>query len=485
MTKRLVLSVVAAVAAAACSTVGPKGLTAPAPVPEAPERPVALAPPTPIPTPAPSLPAHLLEDGATLTLADVVDIALRNNPVTRVAYFEALSAAADLGSARSAYYPRLDLTADVSRAKQSALGGQFDFQQTSYGPTVDLSWLVLDLGGRAADAEAARLALLAADWSHTAAVQNVILGVQQTFVAYLNARAQLEAARTSVTQAQAANDAATVRHEAGVATIAEVLQAKTALSQAQLAVDRLSGEVLALRGALATAMGLPATTPYDVGNLPDELPLDFASKTVEELIEQARAVRPDLAAARLEAERGEARIRSFRAQGLPRLSLGASATRTWFDPARYADYGDSWSARLMLDVPLFTGFATRSNTDQARQDAAASAARADTLEQEVILQVWTSYYGLQTATQLVRTSRDLLASAEQSERVAMGRYREGVGTILDLLAAQAALADARAQEILARSAWFAALAQLARDTGVASPTLKAAVAVTTQESSTP
>jgi outer membrane protein len=478
------LALAAAAFAAACSTVGPHGLTDPAPVPEAPERPVELTPPAPAPLVTPPLPEHLLEGGASFTLADVVDIALRNNPVTRVAYFDALSAAADLGIARSAYYPRIDLSADIGRTKQSALGGQFDYRLTSYGPTVDLSYLVFDLGGRSADAEGSRFALLAADWTHTAAVQNVILGVQQTFVRYLNSKAQLEAANANVTQAKAAYDAANVRHSAGVATIAEVLQAKTALSQAQLEVDRLSGDVLALRGALATAMGLPASTPYDVGNLPAELPLDFAAKTVDSLIEQARTARPDLAAARLETARDEARIRSARAQGLPKLSLGASATRTYYDPAPFAAYGDSWSARLMLDVPLFTGFATKYNTQKAKEDAASSAAKADTLEQQVILEVWTSYYGLQTATQLVKTSRDLLASAEQSERVALGRYKEGVGTIIDLLTAQSALADARAQEILARSQWYYALAQLAHDTGVASPTLSAAVAVT-EEKDTP
>jgi len=230
-------------------------------------------------------------------------------------------------------------------------------------------------------------------------------------------------------------------------------------------------------------MGLPASTPYDVGSLPDDLPLELATSTVEELIEKARAARPDLAAARLEADQAAARIRSARARGLPTLSLGASASRTYYDPATYADYGDSWSARLMLGVPLFTGFETRYSTEKAKQDAAASAARADTLEQQVILEVWTSYYGLKTATELVATSRDLLASAEQSERVAMGRYQEGVGTILDLLAAQAALADARAEEILARSSWFYALAQLARDIGVASPTLQSTVAVIGQKDS--
>ena len=472
-----------AAAAAGCSSLGPRGLTASSPVPEAPERPLQLSPPAPPEMSSPVIPEHLLEEGATFTLADVVDIALRNNPVTRTAWLEALSAAAELGSTRSAYYPRLDLTIDATRTQQSALGGQFDFLQTSYGPTVDLSWLVLDLGGRAADAEDARLGLLAADWTHNAVVQNVILAVQQTFVAYLNAKAQLEAARTNVAQAQTALDAAEARHDAGLATIAEVLQSKTALSQEQLAVDRLSGSVLALRGALATAMGLPASTPYDVGNLPSELPLSLATATVEELIEDARAARPDLAAARLEAEQAAARIRSARARGLPVLALGASASRIYYDPSTYADYGDSWSARLMLGVPLFTGFETKYNTEKAKQDAAASASRADTLEQQVILEVWTSYYGLKTATQLVSTTRDLLASAEQSERVAMGRYREGVGTILDLLAAQSALADARAEEILARSSWFYALAQLAHDVGIASPTLQATVAVIEQKES--
>ena len=461
-----------------CSSVLPRGLTAEAPLPAAPDRTADLVPPAPPPASPPMLPEHLLEDGAILTLADVVDVALRNNPATRASYLEAVAAEAKLGSTRAAYYPRLDLSATVSRTQQSAFGGQFDFLQTTYGPTVDLSWLVFDLGGRAADAEDARLAVLTADWTHTAVVQDVILGVQQTFVEYLNARAQLTAARAGVAEAETALTAATVRHDAGVATIAEVLQARTARSQAQLAVDRLSGRVQALRGALATAMGLPANVPYDVGDLPDNLPVDEISRKVDELIAEARLQRPDLVAARLEAERAGVHVRSVRAEGLPSLIASASASRSYYRPDDFASSADSWSARLLVNVPLFTGFEVKNNVAEAEAEAAAAAARAESLEQQVILQVWTSYYGLETATQLVRTSTDLVASAEQSEAVALGRYREGVGTIIDLLSAQAALADARAQNITSRASWFYALAQLARDIGTASPTLKAAVAIT-------
>jgi outer membrane protein TolC len=477
---RPVLGVVvtlAALVAAGCATVGPRGLTAEVPLPAGPERPAELVPPAPPPAPSADLPEHLLARGATLTLADVVDIALRHNPATRASYLQAIAAEARLGSTRAAYYPRLDLSANLTRTQQSALGGQFDYLQTSYGPSVDLSWLVFDLGGRAADAEDARLAVLTADWSHTAVVQDVILAVQQTFVEYLDARARLVAAQVSVGEAETALTAAKVRHDAGVATIAEVLQARTARSQAQLAVDSLSGRVMALRGALATAMGLPATLPYDVGELPEELPLAAAERSVETLIEQARTLRPDLVAARNEAERAGVHVRAVRAEGLPSLVASATTGRTFYHGSTFADSAGTWSARLLVKVPLFTGFEVKHNLARAETEAAAATARAESLEQQVILQVWVSYYDLQTATQLITTTTDLLASAEQSERVALGRYREGVGTIIELLAAQAALADARAQHIAARASWFSALAQLARDTGTASPTLRAAVTV--------
>jgi outer membrane protein TolC len=65
----------------------------------------------------------------------------------------------------------------------------------------------------------------------------------------------------------------------------------------------------------------------------------------------------------------------------------------------------------------------------------------------------------------VRTSEDLLKSATESYQVALGRYKAGVGSILDLLSAQSALEGARAQRVQANSDWFVSLAALARDTG--------------------
>ncbi len=440
------------------------------PVPARPSTPVDVAavgaPPA---APAPVLPEALTKPGATITLAQVVDVALQNNPLTRASYLQALSAAAQLGSKRAPYYPSLDVNVSEVRSNQIFIDSTTPQTGDVYGPGVTVNWLLLDLGGRAANVDDAKFSLIAADWSHNATIQNVILGVETTYVQYVDAKAQLEAAEASVKASQTALEAANGRHDAGVGTSAAVLQAKTALSQAQLTFQGLQGAVLALRGSLATAMGLPADTPYDVGTLPIDVPLDRAAVAVEQLTGTARTRRPDLAAARALAAKADAHVRAVRSDGLPSLSLSATAGRSYYSPAPAGTPIDTWSASLVVAFPLFTGFENSYNVEKARADAGVAQAQADTLEQQVLLQVWTSYYAFQTATQLVRTSRDLLASAEQSERVALGRYKEGVGTILDLLAAQAALAGARSQEIQARAGWFVALAQLAHDTGTAAP----------------
>src|SRR5207253_9090894 len=91
------------------------------------------------------------------------------------------------------------------------------------------------------------------------------------------------------------------------------------------------------------------------------------------------------------------------------------------------------------------------------------------IAQRIDLQVWSSYYEVQTAAQRVKTSRDLLKSAAQSVDVVTNRYKAGVGSILDVLTAEAALENARAQEVQARADWFVTMAQFAHDIGAVDP----------------
>ena len=131
--------------------------------------------------------------------------------------------------------------------------------------------------------------------------------------------------------------------------------------------------------------------------------------------------------------------------------------------------GNSYGAALSLRWPLFTGFRDSYDAAQAQEQAKASAARAESVEQQAVFSVWSSYQAVRTAVVRVRTARDLLSSAQQSAEVAQGRYQEGVGSILDVLTAQSALASARAQEVQARADWQLSVAALAHDSGALGP----------------
>lgn len=425
--------------------------------------------PSPPPTPPPAIPPEYVKPGTTVSLEQIVDIALRNNPVTRTAWFQARAAAANVGAKRAEYFPSLDLDANVTRQKQTAVGGRFITLQTTYGPSLSLSWLLLDMGGRAADVDEASNALFAADWTHDAVIENLVLQVEIAYYQYQNAKAQAAAATATLNQARESLKAAEDRHRAGVATIADVLQAKTAVSQAELVLETAQGSIQTLRGALATAAGVSPDVAVDVAPLPDQVNVEEVGETVQTLIEKAEAQRPDLAAARFEALKAQSHVRSVRSEGLPTLAAAGSVSRVYFYNSSGLPFANNYSGAILFRFPVFTGGRNTYETLEAKEQARAAEGQAETLQDQVVLQVWTSYYNLKTAAQRVRTSRDLLASASQSQDVAAGRYRAGVGSILDLLVAQTAYANARAEEAQARSDWFVALALLAHDTGSLGP----------------
>ena len=399
--------------------------------------------------------------GMPITLAQVIDIALANNSTTRLAWLQARADEAAIGSARSAYLPEVDLNAQIANSRTRQNG-----TQTAFGLSLALNYLLFDFGGREATVEGARQTLIASNFLHNQAIQNVILRTQEAYFSDLAARALLAAEDATITERQKSLDAADARHNAGVATIADVLQARTALSQAKLNRDSIQGNLRTIEGLLATTMGLPATTRFDFGELPPDVPAR-ATEAVDALINRAVTVRPDLAAARAEAERADVRVRAVRSQFLPSLGLTGSAGPGWISGGGGSTFAHSIGVGLRW--PLFTGFRNVYDVRQAQIEAQLAREDVRSLEQQVNLQVWTSYYAQQTATQRLSTARDLLASAQQSVDVAQSRYRAGVGSILDLLTAESALESARAQEVQARTDWFLSVAQLAHDTGSLEP----------------
>jgi TolC family type I secretion outer membrane protein len=471
LTRILQTTICASIVSVCGCEMGPpsvNGAPAAPPAPNVPwKAPAGAIKPEPLITAATALavPPDLEQRIQQLALADVVDLALRNNPATRASWAQARASADMLGSARGQYYPTINSAATVSRIQSPATGTRPAGTRTEYGPSITLNYLLADFGGRSGSIERARQTLFAASLSHNATIQNTVLQAEAAYFTYMATVALLGAERSAIAEARANLSAAQQRFKVGLATIADVLQAKTALSQEQLNLETTQGNLQAARGGLAAALGLPANLPFDLAPMPATIPVGMISVSVDSVINAALRNRPDLAAARAQAAAAAAQVRVAQSAELPSLTLGSNAARTYTSPlATFA--GPSYSVTLGVAFPLFNGFSRQYDLAAARAQADAISALADQTRQQVVTQVFVSYYALQTAEQRVATADDLLASAQQSVQVAAGRYREGVGSIIDLLTAQTALASARAQQVQSRWQWYTSLAQLARDTGV-------------------
>ena len=410
------------------------------------------------------IPEDLLNRARKWKLTDIIEVALRNSPDTRQAWYAARSAAADWLSSQGAKYPDINASAGAARLDNLTSVNRTAPSNTAVTSSVELTWLLFDFGGRDASIEEKRRTLLAADFSHNAAIQDQVFLVIQVYFEYANARALEKALETSMKEASTNLDAAEERHRNGLATIADVLQAKTALSQAVLNLENAKGNVNTIRGALATAMGIPANTPYDIEDLPMNPPVDHVSEAVENYIKRAEENRPDLAAQKNRVEASMAHIRVSRSDIYPSLSFGDTVGSTY--GSLDSRFKSDNSAALQLKIPIWNGNSRRYDLLRSEQDAESQKARLQALRQNIILQVWSSYYTLQTANQRVKAGNDLLDSAASSYDVALGRYKEGVGGLLDLLSAQSILMNARAQQISAQSDWYISFSQLARDTGM-------------------
>lgn len=426
---------------------------------------VASARPLPAET-LPEIPSQLAAQDRPLSLAELLDTALRTNPQTERAWREAHAALAEWDGQRGRYLPRVYGNVSVVDLRAPETDGKQPPVEPVREPGIAADWLLFDFGKRAAAVESARQVLFAANWRYDQKIQDVLLRVAASYYTLLGRRALTAADEESLADAQLVLRAADERLAVGTGTIVDVYQARAGVARIELDLAADRGAVASARGQLATAVGWAANTRFDVAELPGPLPLDLIEDDVDGLIERARQRRPELGEARAELLRGEAEVAGARAAFLPELVAGASYNRQMpeFGGPNAGAY-DQYRYGIEVNVPLFEGFQRVSALRAAEARQAASGAALRDRTQLVIAEVWDAYYDFRTALARVRASAVLLASAREAYRAALATYRDGVGDVVELLNGLAQLATARAAEVAARTDLFTSHAVLLRAIG--------------------
>jgi outer membrane protein len=405
-----------------------------------------------------------------MSLIQLTDLALSNNPATKLAWASVRSSEAGLELARSGYWPQLTGSYSLGQ-NRGAFNGVPLPEENTRGPSLSLDYLLWDFGTRAGGADAAKFNLTSAQLSQNQTMQDLILTVEQDYYQVLDLDGLVEADAESVKDAAASLDATRQRKASGLATIGDVYQAEAAWAGAQLTLQQTQGQLAVARGQLAVIVGYPADSTLQLAPWDTNVKPQMPAQSVEQLLDEARKSRPELLASKAQEQAAIATLEATEGRGWPTLGFDYTAARTRAVVSAQGSTPGStnsavtYNASLTLSMPLFTGFANQAANRQAQAAVDTAQATTEQLMQTVELEVWQAYQNLYTAASTLATTDTQLKSAQEAMDVTNGRYRSGLGSILDILSAQATLANARVQQVQARLNWFAALAAMGHAVG--------------------
>ena len=418
-------------------------------------------------------------------LDELVDLAQRLNPETRVAWERARQAAIGIGLVESEYYPVLTLAAlggyqsqAFPAPKDVAPSGFFRADLEQALPSLNLRWLLLDFGRRGNLKDAARQRLLAANLGFNRTHQHIVFQVQRAFFAQTSLFAKIAVAESAVESARNVRDAAESRLQNGLATLPEVALARQQEAQAEFDLEDVRSRERDAQVRLADSVGLPPTTPIQVADFA-ALPAPAALEdSVDKLIDRALEQRPDLIAKVAEVRAKEAVVRRARAAQWPTLSLvadanlltgrvqvtGGHAPTGWFG-ATEPGYG----VGLALTWNVFEGGATRRRIELADAERRAAEDEMIASRDKAVREVWTAYTDVKLALRRLDTAAALLDASQKSYDATLESYRNGLETLTNLLVARRELSHARFVELETGLQLREASAALAFSTGEPAP----------------
>lgn len=407
-----------------------------------------------------------------LTLTELVDTALRNNPATRQAWQNTRVARAVEKQAEGLLYPQVTASGTITREKISATQELRNTDQLYFGPSIKLVYLLLDFGGRFANIEKTFQLILSADAQYNQAIQDLLRDTENAYYRLYSAQSALEAARADVENTKADYEAAQSRYEVGLAAQLDVLQAKSNYENSLYNLEDAKGNIKTAKANLAQVIGVSADAQFEIALPTKEMPLDVKEEDVSLLIDEAIEKRQDIASLRAQLKSKKAAVVAANSDLLPNFSVGGSAnqnTHEYYKNQYAADQlgkGDNdYAVYGQINWDLFDGFTNLNKKIQAEREADVALESLIQAELEVSSDVWIKYYDFNTAVSKLKYSESYLDTATESYELALESYKAGLKSILDLIQSQSQLSEARSRLVTSKEDVLIALVELAHSTG--------------------
>jgi len=367
--------------------------------------------------------------------------------------------------ARSAELPQINYNSSYARANSrgSAFGQSQVF--TTYVSEFSLNQLLYDFGRTPELVRASHEQVIAAQETYQYDLQQVLFGVYQDYYQLLEAKANVQVQQENVTDLKEHLEQAKTFFQVGTQPKIDVTQAESNLSNGQLTLVQAENTFAISQTNLKTAMGDPNFPPFVVNEELKE-PFDF-SITLDDAVKEAYQHRQDLLALIAQELSAEASLNATEKDYFPAFTASAGAGNIG---STYYPYSSVWNLGVQFSVPLFNGFLTAGEIQQAKGTLHNLQAQVDNQRLTVRQAVEQAYNNLVSARTSLNVARDGLQYAKENFELANGSYRVGTVNYVQYTDAENAYVLAKSNLITALGNYNIAIASMEEAMGTLTAT---------------
>ena len=382
---------------------------------------------------------------APLTVDEAVKIAIAHQPQLTISKATADAAHGQTLQAQSALNPTVAVNGSGTRT-QILTGGNGSTTSGSsvfdgLAGSIAVNQLIFDFNRTRDQVRQAAALERAAYRNYDQTIQDVILQVKQNYYAFLQAKQQVTVDIANVASRQAQVNLTQAQLNAGLGAPADLVNAKTLLSQGSLQLLQANEAALQASVTLANSMGIDPRTPLV---LTDSTEPEVQLPDSNTLVDQALKQRPEILSAQESLRAAGYGVSVARKTDAPSIDLSAGVSSRGsnnpFDSeSGYVSLTFSWT---LIDGGLMLG---RVRTAEAERTSAMAQLKQTSLS--VISDVAKAFTSVKSAAQQIETANSEVANAQEGVRLAEGRYKAGVTTFQEIITAQAALVTAETDQV--------------------------------------
>ena len=283
---------------------------------------------------------------------------------------------------------------------------------------------------------------------HESKVEDVIYNVDAAYWQVVSLCAKQKLALSYVNLLQSLSKDVTAMVNEGVATRANQLAVDVKLNEANVDLTKVDNGVTLSRMLLAQLCGLPVNTLMTLADENrDELGATLAPTNIN--MDEVYDKRHDIRSLDLATKIYDQQVKVARSEMMPKLAAVAALHAT--NPNSYDGFenrfGAAFSVGATLRVPLWHWGGLSNKVKAAQVEADVKRLELADAKDKIELQVNQATFRYQEAFKTWEATKANLAQADENLRIAEIAFKEGMGTLDDVLTAQTAWLKANSEKI--------------------------------------